>query len=55
MFRTWFGLCGLCKLPWNDIVPEANAKEPAKIPENVQNYVDIFNGATGRSIDKEEL
>jgi hypothetical protein len=21
MFRTWFGLCGLCKLPWNDIVP----------------------------------
>ena len=19
MFRTWFGLMGLCKLPWNDI------------------------------------
>jgi len=57
MFRTWFGLCGLCKLPWNDIVPESNisAKEPAKIPEHVQNYVDIFNGVTGRNIDKEEL
>ncbi|MEE8480300.1 MAG: aldehyde ferredoxin oxidoreductase C-terminal domain-containing protein, partial [Desulfobacterales bacterium] len=24
MLRTWFGLCGLCKLPWNDIVPEDN-------------------------------
>ncbi|GAB1457963.1 hypothetical protein MASR2M48_32710 [Spirochaetota bacterium] len=21
MFRTWFGLQGLCKLPWNDIEP----------------------------------
>ncbi|HDQ70833.1 MAG TPA: aldehyde:ferredoxin oxidoreductase, partial [Chloroflexi bacterium] len=20
MFRTWFGLCGFCKLPWNDVV-----------------------------------
>ncbi|MCG8539707.1 MAG: aldehyde:ferredoxin oxidoreductase, partial [Clostridia bacterium] len=37
MFRTWFGLYGLCKLPWNDIVPESNAEadEPAKIPEHV--------------------
>ncbi|MFH1469618.1 MAG: aldehyde ferredoxin oxidoreductase C-terminal domain-containing protein [Pseudomonadota bacterium] len=24
MWRTWFGLNGLCKLPWNDIVPEDN-------------------------------
>jgi aldehyde:ferredoxin oxidoreductase len=57
MFRTWFGLNGLCKLPWNDIVPESNssALEPAKIPEHVQNYVDLFNGVTGRVIDKEEL
>ncbi|KXG73732.1 aldehyde ferredoxin oxidoreductase family protein [Thermotalea metallivorans] len=57
MFRTWFGLNGLCKLPWNDIIPESNATadEPAKIPEHVQNYVDIFNGVTGKNIDKEEL
>ncbi len=57
MFRTWFGLNGLCKLPWNDIIPESNktADEPAKIPEHVQNYVDIFNGVTGKNIDKEEL
>jgi len=57
MFRTWFGLNGLCKLPWNDITPESNAAadEPAKIPEHVQNYVDIFNGVTGKEIDKDEL
>jgi len=57
MFRTWFGLNGLCKLVWNDIIPEGNAMtaEPHKIPEHVQNYVDIFNGVTGKNIDKEEL
>lgn len=35
MFRTWFGLLGLCKLPWNDIVPADNSltDEPAKVPE----------------------
>lgn len=57
MFRTWFGLYGLCKLPWNDIIPEGNAEtdEPAKIPEHVQNYIDICNGVTGKRIDKHEL
>jgi aldehyde:ferredoxin oxidoreductase len=57
MFRTWFGLNGLCKLPWNDIAPADNRKtdEPAKIPEHVQNYVDIFNAVTGKNIDKHEL
>jgi aldehyde:ferredoxin oxidoreductase len=57
MFRTWFGLQGLCKLPWNDIEPADNAQtdEPAKVPEHVQNYVDIYNGVTGKNIDKEEL
>jgi len=57
MFRTWFGLCGFCKLPWNDTTPESNATadEPAKMPEHVQNYVNIFNGVTGLSIDRDEL
>lgn len=57
MFRTWFGLMGLCKLPWNDIVPASNfsADEPAKIPEHVQNYVDLYNAMTGNNINKEEL
>jgi aldehyde:ferredoxin oxidoreductase len=57
MFRTWFGLNGLCKLPWNDIEPADNAEtdEPAKVPEHVDNYVTIFNSVTGKNIDKEEL
>jgi aldehyde:ferredoxin oxidoreductase len=57
LFRTWFGLNGLCKLPWNDVEPEDNPKtaEPAKVPEHVQNYVNLFNGVTGKSIDKDEL
>jgi aldehyde:ferredoxin oxidoreductase len=57
MFRTWLGLVGLCKLPWNDIVPADNSQtaEPHKIPEHVQNYVDIFNAVTGRNIDIDEM
>jgi aldehyde:ferredoxin oxidoreductase len=57
MFRTWFGLQGLCKLPWNDVEPADNhlTDEPAKVPEHVDNYVTIFNAVTGSHIDKNEL
>ena len=57
MWRTWFGLNGLCKLPWNDIEPANNAEtdEPAKVPEHVQNYVDYQNTMTGWNIDKKGL
>jgi aldehyde:ferredoxin oxidoreductase len=54
MWRTWFGLNGLCKLPWNDVEPGTNrdlysGMEAAKVPEHVQNYVDLFTGVTGRT------
>ena len=57
MFRTWFGLMGLCKLPWNDTSPPDNhlTDEPAKMPEHVQHYVNLYNGVTGMNIDKHEL
>lgn len=57
MFRTWFGLQGFCKLPWNDVVPAGNKEtaEPHKIPEHVDNYVTIYNAVTGNNIDKDEL
>jgi aldehyde:ferredoxin oxidoreductase len=58
MFRTWFGLQGLCKLPWNDVEPEGNAEtdEPAKVPEHVDNYVTIYRAVTGdMSFDKHEM
>lgn len=56
-FRTWFGLAGFCKLCWNDVEPEDNAKhaEPNKVPEHVDNYVTIFKAVTGREFDKEEM
>ncbi|HRY43838.1 MAG TPA: aldehyde ferredoxin oxidoreductase C-terminal domain-containing protein, partial [Thermoanaerobaculia bacterium] len=57
LFRTWFGLAGFCKLPWNDVVPADNARQPEahKVPEHVQNYVDLFTATTGWKITKEEL
>jgi aldehyde:ferredoxin oxidoreductase len=57
MFRTWFGLCGLCKLPWNDIVPEDNKAmpEPAKIMKHVQWYAEYFSAVTGRRSTPDDL
>lgn len=59
LFRTWFGLNGLCKLPWNDVEPADNHRnhpmEAAKVPEHVQNYCDLFTGITGRELDRDSL
>jgi aldehyde:ferredoxin oxidoreductase len=57
MFRTWFGLQGLCKLPWNDIEPEDNAKwqEPNKVPEHVANYRELYTAITGEPLSWDEL
>ena len=57
MFRTWFSLCGLCKLPWNDIVPEDNkdTDEPAKVIKHLQWYADYFSAVTGRASAPEDL
>ncbi len=57
MFRTWFGLCGLCKLPWNDIVPEDNKNnpEPAKVVKHVGWYADFFSAVTGRKTTPDDL
>ncbi len=57
LFRTWFGLVGLCKLPWNDIKPADNDQtvNPALIIEHIQNSLDVYNGVTGQSIDLDQL
>ncbi|MGD9200021.1 MAG: aldehyde ferredoxin oxidoreductase C-terminal domain-containing protein [Chitinispirillia bacterium] len=59
LFRTWFGLLGLCKILWNDIAPADNKKYPpqqaAKIPEHVENYWKFFEGMTGIKLDEEEM
>ena len=57
MFRTWFSLCGLCKLPWNDIVPEDNkdTEEPAKVMKHVKWYAEYFSAVTGRLVAPGDL
>jgi len=57
MWRTWFSLHGLCKLPWNDIKPPDNDKteEPEKIPEHVQNYTWVYEGVTGQPVAPDDL
>lgn len=57
MWRTWFSLHGLCKLPWNDIIPESNktAEEPAKVPEHVENYTWLYEGVLGKKVTIEDI
>ena len=59
-FRMWFSLVGVCKLPWNDVEPIDNRVrykgiEAAKVPEHVQNYIDVYNAVTGGSLTKESM
>ncbi|MFO7644415.1 MAG: aldehyde ferredoxin oxidoreductase C-terminal domain-containing protein [Desulfosarcina sp.] len=57
MFRTWFSLCGLCKLPWNDIIPEDNkdTAEPAKVMKHVNWYADYYTAVTGHAAKPDDL
>ncbi len=57
LFRTWFSLHGLCKLPWNDIIPVSNktAQEPAKVPEHVENYCWLHEGVTGQKVTIDDI
>ena len=57
MWRTWFSLHGLCKLPWNDITPANNKEtaEPNKVPEHVENYTWFYDGLTGKPTRPEDL
>jgi aldehyde:ferredoxin oxidoreductase len=59
LWRTWFGLQGLCKLLWNDVVPADNKKHApqvaAKVPDHVFNYFKFFEGMTGIALDEEQM
>lgn len=57
MWRTWFSLHGLCKLPWNDITPTDNkdTAEPAKVPQHIENYIWLYEGVTGNKATIEDL
>jgi aldehyde:ferredoxin oxidoreductase len=58
LFRTWFSLMGLCKLPWNDTEPADNRDkykgiEAAKVPEHIENYHLLYLGVTGKPMDND--
>jgi aldehyde:ferredoxin oxidoreductase len=57
MWRTWFSLHGLCKLPWNDIKPIDNNDQdhPERIPEHVENYTWVYEGVTGDKVSPQDL
>ena len=57
MWRTWFGLNGLCKIIWNDVIPENNNEtpEPAKIMKHVQWYAEYFSAVTGKEVEPNDL
>ncbi|PKN46307.1 MAG: aldehyde:ferredoxin oxidoreductase [Deltaproteobacteria bacterium HGW-Deltaproteobacteria-17] len=59
LWRTWFGLHGLCKIVWNDVAPADNKKYApqlaAKIPEHVDNYFKFYEGMTGEKLDEEKM
>ncbi|MBU1244956.1 (2Fe-2S)-binding protein [Myxococcota bacterium] len=59
LWRTWFGLHGLCKIVWNDVAPADNKKyapqQAAKIPEHVDNYFKFFEGMTGEKLNEEKM
>ncbi len=64
-WRTWFGLNGLCKLPWNDVIPPDNNENPqkpltlpdarAKVPKHVNWYAQYFSGVTGIESTPDDL
>jgi aldehyde:ferredoxin oxidoreductase len=58
LFRTWFNLAGLCKLPWIDVRhPEAaTTDEPAKnLPTIEQCYLELVNATLGTNKSLEDL
>jgi aldehyde:ferredoxin oxidoreductase len=57
MWRTWFGLNGLCKIIWNDVVPEDNAlsDDPDRILEHVENFVQFYRAVTGQDVTKGDI
>ncbi len=57
MWRTWFGLNGLCKLLWNDVEPTDNGQSgaPAKVPAHVRGYCEFVAGMSGKEVKPDDL
>lgn len=57
LFRTWFNIVGLCKLPWIDVRhPEAvNSADPAKNLPTIEYYLELVNATFGTERTLEDL
>ncbi len=57
LFRTWFNLVGLCKLPWIDVRhPDAQYTEiPARNMPTAEYYVELVNATLGTDKTIEDL
>lgn len=57
LFRTWFNIAGLCKLPWIDVRhPEAkNTDWPARNTPTIEYYVEFVNGTLGTEKTLDDL
>ncbi len=57
LFRTWFNIAGLCKLPWIDVRhPEAaQTTDPAKNLPTVDCYLELVNSTMGTDKTLDDL
>jgi aldehyde:ferredoxin oxidoreductase len=57
LFRTWFNIVGLCKLPWIDVRhPDAKDSEnPAKNFPSIDYYLELVNATLGTEKSLEDL
>ncbi|MFC1858423.1 aldehyde ferredoxin oxidoreductase C-terminal domain-containing protein [Thermodesulfobacteriota bacterium] len=57
LFRTWFNIVGLCKLPWIDVRhPEAqNTDDPAKNMPTIEYYIEFVNATLGTEKTLDDL
>jgi aldehyde:ferredoxin oxidoreductase len=57
LFRTWFNIVGLCKLPWIDVRhPEAGkTAEPAKNLPSIEYYLGMVNATLGTEKSLDDL
>jgi aldehyde:ferredoxin oxidoreductase len=57
LFRTWFNIVGLCKLPWIDVRhPEAGkTAEPAKNLPSIEYYLGMVNATLGTEKTLDDL
>ncbi len=57
LFRTWFNIAGLCKLPWIDVrhPDAAQTTEPAKNLPTVDCYLELVNSTMGTEKTLDDL